>query len=190
MYYSMARSPENDTQHSWHIGSCKVSLCLSDITKVPAQAIVNAANSELWMGGGVAGAIRLAGGRSIEREAMAHGPQEVGSAVITGAGKLPADYVIHAITIAPGKKSSYHNIKSATHSVLKKCKEKGIVSVAFPLLGSGIGGMSFPEAARAMLDALKKQASEDSLPNEIIFSLANKEAYLSFFRELSNIFPI
>src|SRR3990172_6677658 len=133
------------------IGQTVICLVPGDITALEVEAVVNAANNHLWMGGGVAGAIKTKGGADIEREAVKQGPIAVGEAVITRAGKLAAKYVIHAAVMGQDLRTDRDNIRKATRASLKLCQEKGIKSLAFPALGTGVRGFPYGEAAQAML---------------------------------------
>lgn len=132
----------------------KVSLTQGDITDQKVDAVVNAANNHLWMGSGVAGAIKSRGGREIEDEAVGKGPVAVGEAVITGAGRLPARWVIHAAVMGQDLRTDFDKIKLATANALARAAELGVASVAFPALGTGVGGFPLREAARAMKEAM------------------------------------
>ena len=122
-----------------------------DITHLRVDAIVNPANSLMIMGGGVAGAIKRRGGREIEEEAMKHAPVPVGEAIATGAGRLPARYVIHAPTMeAPAMRIPLRNAVLATRAALRKAEELCIESIALPAMGAGVGGLSVREVAREM----------------------------------------
>ncbi len=122
-----------------------------DITKMSVDAIVNAANSLLVMGGGVAGAIKRAGGREIEEEARRHAPVPVGSAVATSAGRLPARYVIHAPTMErPAMRIPLVNAALATKAALIEGERLGVGTIAFPAMGAGVGGLSVRDVAREM----------------------------------------
>ena len=128
-------------------------LCLRAV-----DAIVNAANSHLWMGGGVAGAIKRRGGEHIEQEAMAQGPIPVGAAVPTGAGRLPARYVVHAAVMGPDLVTDVATVRTATESALAVARTLGLRTVALPALGTGVGGLSLPQVAQAMLEAIRAHA--------------------------------
>src|SRR5205807_5858876 len=108
------------------IGGARIRVVKGDITALPCEAIVNAANSHLWMGGGVAGAIKRRGGPEIEQEAMRRGPVPVGEAVATGAGRLPARYVIHAVTMGQDLRSEEHTseLQSPCNLVCRLLLEK------------------------------------------------------------------
>src|SRR6478672_5423500 len=111
-----------------------------DIAEVEADAIANAANDHLWMGAGVAGAIKRAGGAEIEREAVARGPIAVGDAVATGAGRLHARWVIHAAVMGQDLVTSAELIAGATGRTLEVAEELGARSLALPAFGTGVGG--------------------------------------------------
>jgi len=122
------------------VGHTVIRLRKGDITSFEGDAIVNAANSGLWMGSGVAGAIKRFGGESIEREAMGKAPIEPGEAVVTDAGALKARYVIHAAVMGDDLATSEALIKAATQNSLYKCDELNIQTVAFPGPGGpGVG---------------------------------------------------
>src|SRR5439155_1693924 len=122
------------------IGQTVVKIERGDITTMPVDAIVNAANNHLWMGGGVAGAIKRVGGAEIERQAVEKGPIEPGEAVVTGAGRLRCRYVIHAATMGQDLVTSADLIRRATRSSLRRANDVQVASIAFPALGTGVGG--------------------------------------------------
>jgi O-acetyl-ADP-ribose deacetylase len=135
-----------------------------DITRSDAQAIVNPANSRGLMGGGVALAIRQAAGRCVEDEAKALAPIAVGKAAVTGAGAMPQRYVIHAPTMTePAERIGVGNVRSATIAALAAARELGVSSVAFPGMGTGVGGVPFSDAARAMVECILEFAPEFSV---------------------------
>ncbi len=138
----------------------KVKILSGDITKSPTDAIVNAANNELWMGSGVAGAIKRLGGEIIEKEAMALGPIEVGDAIYTTAGDLPHTYVIHAASMGADLVTDDELVYLATLNSLYTADDLGLHSVAFPAIGTGVGGMSIEECASAMHRAIDEFAEE------------------------------
>ena len=126
-------------------------LVQGDITVRPVEAIVNAANSYLQHGGGVAGAIVRKGGQSIQDESNALSPVDVGSAVITGAGRLRAKYVIHAVGPRMGEGDEDEKLKSAVRSVLELASERGITSVSMPAISSGIFGFPKDRCAQILV---------------------------------------
>jgi O-acetyl-ADP-ribose deacetylase (regulator of RNase III) len=138
-----------------------------DITAFEGEAIVNAANNHLVLGAGVAGAIRRAGGPAIQEECDRHGPIRVGEAALTGAGKLPARWVIHAAAMGdePVSESSIHD---STCASLALAARHGIHRIAFPVLGSGVGGFDFTEAALVMRRAVEQSPDADAI-EEIVF---------------------
>jgi O-acetyl-ADP-ribose deacetylase (regulator of RNase III) len=157
-----------------------IELVRGDIAQVEADAIVNAANDHLWMGAGVAGAIKRAGGDEIEREAMAKGPIAVGDAVATGAGRLPAKWVIHAAAMGQDLRTDAGKIRRATTSALRVADEVGARSVAFPALGTGVGGFSVDECARIMITAVRDHLAKGSRIERVIFALRGDDAYRAF----------
>jgi len=132
-----------------------IRIARGDITGYTGDAIVNAANDRLILGAGVAGAIRERGGPTIQEECNRHGPIRVGEAAVTGAGDLPVRYVIHAAVLGAGP-ASYDSVRRATRAALEKARELGLETVAFPLLGTGVGGLDPEEAARVMIAEFKK----------------------------------
>jgi O-acetyl-ADP-ribose deacetylase (regulator of RNase III) len=128
-----------------------------DITKQAVEAIVNPANSDLTMGGGVALAIKRAGGSEIEAEAMKLAPCPVGQAVLTTAGRLLCKKVIHAPTMTrPIDKITAKEVRKATVAALRVAEQSKMSVVAFPGLGTGVGGVPKKDAAKAMVEEIKK----------------------------------
>lgn len=168
------------------IGEGTLELVQGDITQVPADAIVNAANSGLSGGGGVDGAIHRAGGPSIMEECRRIGGCLTGSAVITGAGNLQAKYVIHAV--APIWRGGGNNeaklLESAYRRSLEIASEHGLRSIAFPSLGTGAYGYPLGEAAKIALSAALEHLRTGAEPRKITFVLFGQDAYSAFEREL------
>jgi O-acetyl-ADP-ribose deacetylase (regulator of RNase III) len=138
-----------------------------DITTYDGDAVVNAANNHLQLGAGVAGAIRRAGGPTIQQECDRHGPVRVGQAAITGAGNMAARYVIHAAAMGDAPASA-RSIRESTTASLELAAQHQLKRIAFPVLGSGIGGFDFEEAASIMRDAIRASPHTDTL-DEIVF---------------------
>ncbi|HDM92830.1 MAG TPA: macro domain-containing protein [Candidatus Korarchaeota archaeon] len=162
-----------------------------DITAQKADAIVNPANRRLVMGGGVAGAIKRAGGEEIEREAVSKGPIEIGEAIATGAGRLAARYVIHAPTVkTPGGRATLGSARAATRAALKKADELGLKSIALPGMGTGVGGLSLYEAVRAMAEEVKAHLDRGSSLEKIILVAYGRNAYEEFARAVSDVFKV
>ncbi len=134
-----------------------VDILKGDITEVSADAIVNPANSLLIMGGGVAGAIKRKGGEEIERDAVKKAPIPVGEAVITKGYRLKASYVIHAPTMErPAMRINKEKAVKAILAALIKAEKNGLKSIAFPGMGTGVGGLSPREGADAFVEAVKR----------------------------------
>ncbi|MDP2929178.1 MAG: macro domain-containing protein [Candidatus Omnitrophota bacterium] len=160
------------------IGNCEIKIVKGDITDLKVDAIVNAANNELLMGGGVAGAIKRKGGKSIEEDAVKKSPIAIGGAVATSAGKLKARYIIHAATMGMNFKTDEIKIRGSSASALKVADELKIESIAFPALGCGTGGFPLTASAKIMAQEVMKHLREaKSGLKEIIFCLYEDRAY-------------
>jgi len=169
------------------VGPALIRLVQGDLTVLPVDAVVNAANDHLWMGGGVAGAIKRRGGVEIEREAMRLGPIPIGEAVATGAGRLPARYVIHAVTMGQDLTTSEGAIRAATRSALRVAEGLRLRTVAFPALGTGVGGFSLDGAAAVMLEETAAFLRAGSGLSEVIFALYDAPAYTAFVSALETL---
>lgn len=154
----------------------KILLIQGDLTELDVDAIVNAANDRLILGGGVAGAIRTKGGPGIQEECNRIGGTTVGGAVVTGAGNLKARYVIHAVGPRMGEGSEDEKLYQATLNSLKRATEKKIRSLAFPAVSTGIFGFPKDRCARIMLSAVTSflEKEETSL-TEVLFCLWSAE---------------
>jgi O-acetyl-ADP-ribose deacetylase len=154
----------------------KIRLIQGDLTELAVDAIVNAANARLILGGGVAGAIRTKGGPGIQEECNRIGGTTVGGAVVTGAGKLKARYVIHAVGPRYGEGNEDEKLREATRNSLERASEKGMQSIAFPAISTGIFGFPKERCAKIMLATVKDYLgnSPTSL-EEVIFCLWSKE---------------
>ena len=151
-----------------------IEIVRGDLTQQPdVEAIVNAANTELILGSGVAGAIYQRGGAEIDREGRAKGPIKLGEAVVTGAGRLPNKYVIHAAAMGyrpvdalvpkrEGSLSSAAIIADATSNSLRRAEELKLESIAFPALATGVAAFPVEECAEVMIRAVRKYAEENS----------------------------
>ncbi len=179
-------SPESSLdEHA--VGRARIRIVKGDITTLPCDAVVNAANDHLWMGGGVAGAIKRRGGEEIERDAVRQGPLPIGEAVATGAGHLPARYVIHAVTMGQDLMTSERDIRAATRSALRLADRLGLRSVALPALGTGVGGFPLERAAAAMLEEAVAHLSHADRPGEVVFALFDEPAYRAFTSALHRL---
>jgi O-acetyl-ADP-ribose deacetylase len=149
-----------------------------DITALGVDAIANAANDHLWMGAGVAGAIKRAGGEEIEREAIAKGPIPVGTAVATGAGTLAARYVIHGAVMGQDLRTSAGLIRRTTQSCLEAADGLGCTSLALPAFGTGVGGFPLDECARLMVGVAR--AYEPQSLERVVFAVFGAESAAAF----------
>ena len=141
-----------------------------DITLQTVDAIVNPANSQMIMGGGVAGAIKRTGGKEIEEEAVRHAPVPVGKAEATKAGRLNAKYIIHTPTMRrPTMRITKENVRLAMKAALENVEKLKAKSVAFPGLGTGVGGVDIKAAANIMLQELKTHISGGTSLQSVIF---------------------
>jgi len=170
---------------TWRIEDTEVQVLQGDITELRADALVNAANSHLWMGAGVAGAIKKKGGRIIEDEAVKLGPIPTGEAVITTGGALHCRYIIHAAGMGPDLKTNPDKIRKATTNALRRAEEKGLKSVAFPAIGAGVGKIEPKEVAFVMIDSLVEYARTGTNIRKVIFVLFSEDVYSAFMNELS-----
>jgi O-acetyl-ADP-ribose deacetylase len=173
--------------YSRKIGRLQLTAVLGDITEQATDAIVNAANNHLWMGSGVAGAIKAKGGEEIEREAMKLGPIEPGQAVTTSAGSLKARYCIHAAAMGQDLATSPELITKATRSSLAEAARLGLDSVAFPALGTGVGGFPADACARLMIAAALSHSRASSRPGSVSFVLRDEPAFRAFSEALKSI---
>ena len=163
----------------------QIHVAKSDLTELPVDAVVNPANSQCVMHGGVAAALREHGGQKFEDEARASAPVAVGAAVVTTGGSLPAKHVIHAPTMeAPGMKIGVENVRRATRAALIAAAHHGFETIAIPGMGTGVGGVAFDEAARAMVDELRvhKQAK----PSTIYLVALSDDLVTAFAEALRN----
>lgn len=167
------------------IKNADLKIIKGDITELSCDAIVNAANNKLLMGGGVAGVIRKKGGQAIEDEALKKGPIEIGGAVATGAGRLKAKYVIHAATMGMDFKTDEHKIRQACANAFKCAEKLNLESIAFPALGCGVGNFPLVGAAKIMAQEILKHFRNPSTIKEVIFCLYDEEAFGVFDKEVN-----
>ena len=135
----------------------EIEILLDSILNTDVDAIVNAANSIGYMGGGVAGVIKRAAGDVPEKEAVKNGPTEVGKACLTTAGRLDYTGIIHAPTMEqPAMRIPSENVYKATKAALELAEKEGFKSIAIPGMGTGVGGVSVEDAAKKMMQAIKE----------------------------------
>ena len=159
-----------------------------DITRQKVDAIVNPANSMMVMGGGVAGAIRRVGGKEIEDEAVRHEPVPVGKAIATKAGRLEAKYVIHAPTMErPAMSIGRENVRLAVKGALECAEHLGIRNVAFPGMGTGVGGLNLEEAARTMVSQIKRHVDEGTSLRQIALVAFSDDLAQAFEKAINEV---
>jgi len=159
----------------------KITVTTGDITKLEVDAIVNPANSQLIMGGGVAGAILRAGGDQIQKQARRKAPVSIGEAVATTGGKLKAKWVIHAPTMTrPAMAASLEDVKAATKAALTCARLMRVTNLAFPGLGTGVGGLDPQDAANAMVEELKRHIEAGTTIRQVIFVGYNSDLAKAF----------
>ncbi len=151
--------------------AARIAIREGDITLEDVDAVVNAANCDLVLGSGVAGAIRDRGGPSIQAECDALGPIEVGDAAMTGAGDLAARFVIHAASMAPGGRADETSVRRAVRRSLELASERGCRSVAVPAIGAGVGGFSLQRCAEVLLEEARAHLAGPTSVEEIRFVL-------------------
>jgi O-acetyl-ADP-ribose deacetylase len=170
------------------IGKTTVVVERGDITDAEVDAVVNAANAELWMGAGVAGALKRKGGVVIEEDALRQGPIEIGEAVLTVAGNLPATHVIHAVTMGKDLKTDPEKIIAATRSTLAIAEKHKLSSLAFPALGSGVGGVPPAQSADAMLSTVVEHVKRgNSSLERVVFVLYEDQTQRAFSETLKRL---
>jgi O-acetyl-ADP-ribose deacetylase (regulator of RNase III) len=157
----------------------------ADITKLEVDAIANAANTHLRHGGGVAGAISRAGGRSVQAESDERAPIVLGDAVETSAGEMPCRWVIHAATMELGGPTSAEIIRRATASTLAKADELGAKTLALVAFGTGVGGFPIEEAARIEVEEVRRHLDQDSGLERVVFAVRGDEAEEAFRSAMS-----
>jgi O-acetyl-ADP-ribose deacetylase (regulator of RNase III) len=153
-----------------------------DITALEVDAVANAANNALWMGAGVAGAIKRAGGEEIERQAVRQGPIDVGDAVATGAGRLSARYVIHGAVMGQDLRTNEELIRRTTQRCLEVADELELRSLALPAFGTGVGGFPLDQCARLMVEVAR--GHEPRTLERVVFAVFGEEARRAFERAL------
>jgi O-acetyl-ADP-ribose deacetylase (regulator of RNase III) len=164
------------------LGQTDIYLERGDITEYEVDAIVNAANSKLSMGAGVASAIKRKGGTIVEEDAVRQGPIEVGDVVVTTAGNLPANYVIHAAVMGADLRATADHVRRATLNALRRAEDLRLHTLAFPAFGTGVGRMAPQEAADAMVGALRAHLAEarESSLRRIHLVLFQDDTYQAF----------
>ncbi len=170
-------------------GQTEIEIIQGDITEMDTEAVVNAANAELALGAGVAGAIRRKGGPTIQEECNRIGGTYVGGAVVTGGGDLKAKYVIHAVGPRMGEGDEDRKLGDAVLNSLRRADENNMKSIAFPAVSTGVFGFPVDRAAEIMLESVKNHVSGPTSLEKVVFCLFGQEAYDVFTSEFARRFP-
>jgi O-acetyl-ADP-ribose deacetylase (regulator of RNase III) len=160
--------------------AARIQIIAGDLVDQDVDAIVNAANNELLLGGGVAGAIRRKGGPSIQDECTAHGPVAVGEAAITGGGMLHARHVIHAASMSLGGRTTAASLMSAMDATLRIARDVAVRTIAIPAVGTGIAGFPLDECARIMARCMIRALNDGWEPEEVRFVLYDEPSLRAF----------
>jgi O-acetyl-ADP-ribose deacetylase (regulator of RNase III) len=158
----------------------RIEIRQGDLTEMDCDAIVNAANNDLQLGGGVAGAIRRKGGSRIQDECNEIGTIPVGGAAITSGGDLKARYVIHAASMQLGGQTSAQHLRTSTAYSLRLAAQKSLKTIAFPAIGTGIAGFPLRECAEIMLREVEKHFGGPTSIEKVYFVLFDAEALKVF----------
>ncbi len=167
-----------------NVGKGVLELIDGDITEMDTDAIVNAANAQLVLGGGVAGAIRRKGGPEIQAECNKIRGTFVGGAVITTAGKLKTKYVIHAVGPRMGEGNEDRKLKNATLNSLKVADQNNLKSISFPAISAGIFGFPIERCAKIMLETTMSYLEDQTGLERIVFCLFGRDSYEVFEKRL------
>jgi len=167
-----------------NIAASAVELCQGDITELHTDAIVNAANAQLILGGGVAGAIRTKGGPTIQQQCDQIGETFVGGAVVTDAGNLNAKYVIHAVGPRMGEGNEDEKLRNATLNSLKLADENKIKTISFPAISTGIFGFPIQKCAEIMLQTTINYLKGKTAIEKVVFCLFTHPDYQIFEQQL------
>ncbi len=172
----------------WHSSENKrLSLLKGNIARLDVDAVVNAANKSLILGGGVAGAIRRLGGPSIQEECSREGPIQVGEAVMTGAGNLKTRHVIHTVGPEYGEGDEDEKLRRATFNSLRLAKRHRLKNIAFPAISTGIFHFPIIRCSEIMLFEAMDFLKKHPFPEEIIFCLFDDDALETFSNTLDRL---
>ncbi len=169
------------------VNNSLIKIVQGDITDLDTDVIVNAANAQLILGGGVAGAIRRTGGSTIQEECNKIGGTFVGGAVITTGGNLKAKHVIHAVGPRMGEGDEDSKLTNAVLNSLKLMDEHKLKTIAFPAISTGIFGYPIERCAKIMIFTARKFLAGETQIKEVIFCLYTKSDYEVFNKELNRI---
>ncbi|HEY4753203.1 MAG TPA: macro domain-containing protein [Candidatus Limnocylindrales bacterium] len=168
----------------------RIELWNGDICDLEVDAIVSPAATSLWMSTGIAGEIKRAGGDVIEFAAVRQGPARLGDAIVTPAGRLAARVVIHAVSLERDRRTSAPAIAAAARNAMRTARELSLSSIAFPALGTGIGGFPLDDAARIAVETVRDELVEPSTVEHVVFALRGAAAYEAFARALTDSEPV
>lgn len=174
----------------FRINQTDLELVQGDITEMDTEAIVNAANANLILGAGVAGAIRTKGGPAIQEECDRIGGTYVGGAVVTGGGNLRARYVVHAVGPRKGEGDEDEKLKNATLNSLKRADEKSMESISFPAISTGIFGFPIDRAAGIMLNTVRDYLESETSLKRVVFCLFGQDSFDVFVIEFRRLFEV
>lgn len=178
------QSQKSENRISLELNGTTLELWEGDITEIEVDALVNPANEQLQLGGGVAGAIREKGGPSIQEECNRIGGTPVGTAVMTGAGSLSAKQVIHAVGPRMGEGDEDRKLASAVRSALALADRNALASIALPAISTGVFGFPLDRAARIMLTEIHRYIQGGTKLARVVVCLYGDEAFQTFRREL------
>ncbi|MFH1138960.1 MAG: macro domain-containing protein, partial [Pseudomonadota bacterium] len=167
----------------------QLEIIQGDVTEMEVDGVVNAANAQLILGSGVAGAIRRKGGPTIQAECDQIGGTFVGGAVVTGGGDLRAKYVVHAVGPRLGEGDEDRKLADAVRNSLSRAVEYHMASIAFPAVSTGIFGFPLDRAARIMLRTAADSLAQPTSLKKVYFCLFGQEAYDVFAAEFKKLFP-
>jgi len=165
----------------------RIELWNGDICELEVDAIVNPANLSLWMSTGVGGAIKRAGGDAIEFAAVRQAPVPLGESIVTPAGSLAARAVIHAVSLDRDRRTSAPVIEAAVRSAMARARDISATSIAFPALGTGVGGFPLDEAAQITVSTVREELARSPGIEHVIFALRGAAAYAAFGVALSGV---
>lgn len=160
----------------------KVRISQGDITDRALDAVVNAANNDLILGAGVAGAIRNRGGPDIQMECDRIGTIPLGEAAVTTGGRLKAKLVIHAASMHLGGRTTEENLRDATRNSLRRASERKVESIGFPAIGTGIAGFPIDRCAQVMLEEVRDHLMGETSVRLVEFVLFDRAAFEAFER--------
>jgi O-acetyl-ADP-ribose deacetylase (regulator of RNase III) len=163
----------------------RIELWNGDICDLEVDAIVNPANLSLWMSTGVSGAIKRAGGDAIEFAAVRQAPVPLGESIVTPSGDLAAEAVIHAVSLDRDRRTSGPVIEAAVRSAMARARDIGATSIAFPALGTGVGGFPLEESARITVQTVRDELTRSPGIEHVTFALRGAAAYSAFQAAMS-----